>query len=354
MLLIIGSMCAFLFSWLYYYKSQINLCFPITIFYYYIIYSIVGIQDVINDIMNAKNNKTALLPMPEKIAIVTGGSRGIGATITKMLLQCHMEVIIACRTPAAGEKLISEIRESGITSGKAKVYKLDNASLESVKEFANQIKLNYNKIHILINNAGIMFTPYEETKDGFEQQWSVNYLSHFYLTALLLPLLKAGSHPQENSRVINVSSCAHRIGYIKFDDINFKKHFNTYAMYGQSKLAQVISTKHLQNLFKEKQLGIQVYAVHPGIVNTDLFQHSYIYKMKFLNKYIVKSPEQGAMAIIYAATNDKIKEHGGIYINNCKETKVNPIAFDKSVQEKLFHLSLEQVQLKDFFQYVDI
>ncbi|KAL2726654.1 dehydrogenase/reductase SDR family member on chromosome X-like [Vespula squamosa] len=356
MLLIIASMCAFLFSCLYYYKPRINLYFLITIFYYNILYSIVAIQDVINDIVNAKSNKTALLPMPEKIAIVTGGSRGIGAVVTKMLLQCHMEVVIgkSCRTPAAGEKLISQIRESGITSGKAKVYKLDNASLESVKEFADQIKLNYNKIHILINNAGIMFTPYEETKDGFEQQWCVNYLSHFYLTALLLPLLKAGSHPQENSRVVNVSSCAHHIGYMQFDDINFKKHFNTYAMYGQSKLAQVISTKHLQNLFKEKQLGIQVYAVHPGIVNTDLFQHSYVHKMNFLNKYIVKNPEQGAMVIIYAATNDKIKEHGGIYINNCKETKVNPIAFDKSVQEKLFHLSLEQVQLKDFFEYIDI
>ncbi|XP_015177375.1 PREDICTED: dehydrogenase/reductase SDR family member on chromosome X-like [Polistes dominula] len=347
------SMCAFLCSCLYYYKPRTDKHYLIII-YYTVIYSLVALKEMFYDRINAKNNKTALLPMPGKIAIITGGSRGIGSEVVRMLLQCDIEVIIACRTPSVGEKLISKIRESGVTTGKAKVYKIDNNSLESVKEFADKIKHDYNELHILINNAGIMFTPQKETKDGFDQQWSTNYLSHFYLTVLLLPLLKAGSRPKENSRIVNVSSCAHRIGWMNFDDINFKQNFNTYLVYAQSKLAQLISTKHLQDLFEKKQLGIQVYAVHPGIVNTNLFDYSYLKRLKFLNKYTMKTPEQGATSIVYAATNDKIKEHGGIYINNCIEDKnVNPLVYDKFTQEELLRISLEQVQLKDLFQFID-
>ncbi|XP_043500222.1 dehydrogenase/reductase SDR family member on chromosome X-like isoform X1 [Polistes fuscatus] len=378
MLFITISLCAFICSFLYYYKPRIDNYY--LLFYYNLIYAPEAMKDIFYSIIYARNNKTALLPMPGKIAIVTGGSRGIGSEVVKMLLQCEIEVIIACRTPSAGEKLISKIRESGITTGKAKVYKLDNNSLASVKEFADQIKNNYNKIHILINNAGIMFSPQKETTDGFDQQWSTNYLSHFYLTVLLLPLLKAGSRPKQNSRIVNVSSCAQRIGSMNFDDINFKydtlqfnkltiidkdylvnntielirKNFNTYLLYAQTKLAQVISTKHLQNLLEKKQLGIQVYAVHPGLVDTNLFQYSNLKKFRWFYKYIVKTPEQGAMSIVYAATNDEIEEHGGIYISNCKEDKnVHPAVYAKSIQEKLLRISLDQVQLKDIFQYVD-
>ncbi|KAI4501170.1 hypothetical protein M0802_003543 [Mischocyttarus mexicanus] len=353
MLFILASMCAFLFSCLYYYKPPIDKHYLIE-FYYNVIYALLAIKEIFYDIINTRNNKTALLLMPEKIAIITGGSRGIGSEVVKMLLQCQMEVIIGCRKPSAGEELISKIRESGITMGKAKVYKLDNNSLASVKEFADQVKNDYNEIHILINNAGIMFVPQKETVDGFDQQWSTNYLSHFYLTALLLPLLKTGSRPKENSRVVNISSCAHYIGKLNFDDINLKKNYNTYLMYAQTKLAQIISTRYLQYLFKEKQLGIQVYAVHPGIVNTNLFDHTYLRRLKFLSKYIIKTPKQGAISIVYAAINDKIEEHGGIYISNCKEEKnVNPLVNDKSIQEKLHRISLDQVKLKDIFQSLD-
>ncbi|KAK2584742.1 hypothetical protein KPH14_007073 [Odynerus spinipes] len=320
--------------------------------YTYLVYSVIACRETIADIVNAKYNKIALPHMSNKIAIVTGGSRGIGASVTKMLLQCDMEVIIACRTPSAGEKLICQIRESGITTGKAKVYQLDNASLESVHEFAKKIKQDYNKIHVLINNAGIMFVPYEETKEGFEHHWGVNYLSHFLLTALLLPLLKAAGDSDNYSRVVNVSSCAHRAGVIKFDDINSKNRFNTYAAYGQSKLAQVISTRILQTLFQENQLKIQIYSIHPGIVATELFQHTHLNVLRPMLNYLLKTPEQGATPIVYAAVSEEVKERGGIYISNCKEESVLSLAYDKSIQEQLLRLSLDQVQLNDFFQYL--
>jgi len=157
-----------------------------------------------------------------------------------------VETRLACRNTVAGEKLIQEIKKSGITMGHAKVYKFDNASFKSIKEFAEQIKRDYDKIHVLINNgmfkkrqcfhdlrsrakrkksiffilAAVMFpVSYKETEDGFEEQWAVNYLSHFLLSSLLLPLLEAGGRSDAHSRIINVTSCAHDISAIDFDFI---------------------------------------------------------------------------------------------------------------------------------------
>lgn len=317
--------------------------------YYY-----VGLVYHFDDILNARYNKTDLPLVPNKIAIVTGGSRGIGAEIVKKLLQCDMEVIIACRTTTVGEKLILEIRKSGIASGRAKVYKLDNCSLESVREFAKKIKADYDRIHILINNAGVMFcSTYRETKDGFEEQWAVNYLSHFLLASLLLPLLKAGGHPDDCSRIINVTSCAHYISDIDFASINnsSKNTFCTYAAYGQSKLAQTMFTITLQKLLTDKSLNVLVYSVHPGIVGTDLFKDTMLGR----NKWLMigwKTPDQGAIPIIYAALNKDIERKGGIYISNCKEAAFPPVALEEQVRKQLFELSLKQVRLNDFFQHL--
>ncbi|XP_077264922.1 polyprenol dehydrogenase [Temnothorax americanus] len=318
-------------------------------------YFYVGAAYHFHDVINARYNKIDLPSKPDKVAIVTGGSRGIGAEVVKKLLQCDMEVIIACRTISAGEKLILEIRKSGITSGRAKVYKLDNSSLESVRGFAKQIKADYDQIHILINNAGIMFPrAYKNTEDGYEEQWAVNYLSHFLLTSLLLPLLNAGGRPDECSRIVNVTSCAHDLGTIDFDYINncSKETFCTHASYGQSKLAQTTSTIILQRLFKDKSLNVLVYSVHPGVVRTDLFNE---YALLANNKWLMtmwKTPDRGATTIIYAAMSKDVERKGGIYISNCKEFAVPPLALKEEIQERLLELSLKQAHLKDLFQYL--
>ncbi|XP_011646895.1 dehydrogenase/reductase SDR family member on chromosome X-like isoform X1 [Pogonomyrmex barbatus] len=329
----------------YFHKS----CWYCQLQYYYI-----GLVYHLHDIFNIKNNKINLVSMPDKIAIVTGGSRGIGVEVVKKLLQCDMEVIVACRTPSAGEKIISEIRKSGITNGRAKIYKIDNSSFDSVRQFAEQIKRNYNKIHILINNAAIMFpSVYQKTEDGYEEQWAINYLSHFLLTSLLLPLLKNGGHPNDCSRIINVTSCAHDVGKIDFDYIsnNSKKTFCTYSSYGQSKLAQTMSTITMQRLFANMSLNVLVYSVHPGIVKTDLFKETILGNKKWAMA-AWKTSDQGATSIIYAAINKDIEKKGGIFISNCIELTVPLLAHDERVQKRLFELSLEQVQLKDFFQYL--
>ncbi|XP_011868072.1 PREDICTED: dehydrogenase/reductase SDR family member on chromosome X-like [Vollenhovia emeryi] len=324
-------------------------CWSCHIKYYYI-----GIVYHFHDIFNIRRNKMDLPSKPGKVAIVTGGSRGIGAEVVKKLLQCDMEVIIACRTTSAGEKLILKIRESGVASGLAKVYKLDNSSLESVRKFAEQIKTDYDRIHILINNAAIMFpAAYNKTEDGYEEQWVVNYLSHFLLTSLLLPLLKSGGRPGECSRIVNVTSCAQDIGTINFEDLEngSKETSCTHAPYGQSKLAQTISTITLQRLLQEKSLNVLVYAVHPGIVSTDLFKDTLIGNNKWLMA-AWKTPDRGATPIIYAAVSEDIERKGGLYISNCKEIATPSLALKEEVQERLFDLSVKQIHLKDFFQYL--
>ncbi|XP_012217294.1 dehydrogenase/reductase SDR family member on chromosome X-like [Linepithema humile] len=312
-----------------------------------------GVRFWFHDVVNARYNKLDLPLMPEKTAIITGGSRGIGARIVKKLLQCDMNVILACRTVSAGEQLILQIRKSGVISGRPKVYKLDNSSLGSVREFAEQIKKDYSKIHILINNAGVMLVPtYKETEDGFEEQWAVNYLSHFLLTSLLLPLLKAGGRSGESSRIINVTSCVQYMGVINFDDINscYKGTYFTITAYTQSKLAQVIFTVALQQFLKDRALNVETFSVHPGVVNTELFNHTYLRGSWVMS--LAKTPDEGAIPILYAALNKDIENKGGIYISNCKEYPNAAWALQKNIQKQLFELSLKQVKLHDFFQYL--
>ncbi|XP_029048293.1 dehydrogenase/reductase SDR family member on chromosome X-like [Osmia bicornis bicornis] len=351
-MLFIGSIFAVIASAFIYRSSRENWPVLLEICVLQIEYGLLAVKEIIFDLVNRKNNKNDCTLQTGRIAIITGGSRGLGVEVVKMLLELDMEVLIACRTPSAGEKVILQIRESGVKSGQAKVYKLDNASLDSVKQFALEIKRDYKQIHVLVNNAGIMFYPYDETVEGFEQQWGVNYLSHFLLTALLLPLLKAGGLPQQSSRIVNVTSCAHLLGKINFSDINSKNRFLSMNAYSQSKLAQVVFTKWLQNILKEKQYHVQAYTVHPGIVNTELFVNSYLWHFRSIIRYILKNPKEGATPVVYAAVNKAIEDKGGIYINNCISSPFHPDAENVSIQKQLLDLSLQQVKLSDFFEYV--
>lgn len=121
-----------------------------------------------------------------------------------------------------------------------------------------------------------MSTPYKLTKDGFESQMAINYLGHFLLTHLLMPQLIAGSNDNDgkNVRIVNVSSCVHRIAKMDYDDFHCEKFYYPGDAYAKSKLAQVLFTKYLEVIFKERNLKVQAHCPHPGIVNTDLFEHS--------------------------------------------------------------------------------
>lgn len=194
-----------------------------------------GVGGLIDDWINVRRNKVVLPDAGKKIAVITGGGRGIGTEVARGLLKANMIVIMGIRKPDVAKKL-SETMENGEN---LHAFPLDLQSLKSVKEFAHNILKKYPQIHILVNNAGIMFGDYKLTEDGIETQLAVNHIGHFYLTHLLLPALKRGGNIAESARVVNVTSCAHYPGKIYFEDINMKEHYDTTAAYAQSKLAQV-------------------------------------------------------------------------------------------------------------------
>ncbi|KAL7304492.1 hypothetical protein TKK_0003284 [Trichogramma kaykai] len=308
-----------------------------------------GLAGIVEDRWHARTNRTEMPKLTGKVAIVTGGSRGLGKEIVKMLLRCDLHVVVACRNIAAGEAAVEDIRGSGgVESGKATVMRLDNSSLAEVRKFVEDYRSKFSsRLDILINNAGVMCTPYNETVDGYEEQYGVNYLSHFLLTLLLMPALaRAGSTDLGHSRVINVSSCAHLVGDVRFSDTNRKDLFVTAEAYAQSKLAQVLFTKKLARELAAKRLPVQVCAVHPGVVSTDIFRTTYVKYLRAIVDVLFKNLEEGAVPVVYAAVSPLMEKKSGVYVSNCSESRVKAICNDELVQDRLFDLSLRQVGLE--------
>lgn len=194
-----------------------------------------GVGGLIDDWVNVWRNKIVLPDANKNIAVITGGARGIGTEVVRGLLKANMTVIMGIRKPELVKKL-SETMENGEN---LKAFQLDLQSLKSIKEFAQNVLKQYPEIHLLVNNAGIMFGDFKLTEDGIETQLAVNHIGHFYLTHLLLPALKKGGTISKSARVVNVTSCAHYPGKIYFEDINMKEYYDTTAAYSQAKLAQV-------------------------------------------------------------------------------------------------------------------
>lgn len=314
-----------------------------------VLYNAVGSKYMMQDVLMRKKNKTDLPLNTGKIAVITGGNRGIGLEVIKLLLNCDINVIIGCRNLQHGEALLPKFREEGITKGNIEVYQLDISVLESVRKFANEVKSKHNKIDYLINNAGIMFGPYVESRDGYESQFSTNYLGHFLLTYLLLPELKNAGMEKSRSRIVNVTSCAHVVGNINFEDINFRNQYIPPEAYAQSKLAQVLFSNYLNTLLVKENEKVQVHSVHPGIVNTDLFNGTHLKKIApWLPALFFKTPEQGAYPIIYACTSPDLEGKGGTYIHNCQVVSASERAQDAELQEKLFTFTKKLLDIENF------
>lgn len=194
-----------------------------------------GAGGLLDDLVGLWWNRVKIPDANNKIAVITGGARGIGTEVIRGLLQANMIVIMGIRKPEQVEKL----KETMKNSENLHAFQLDLRSLKSVKQFADNVLKTYPVIHVLVNNAGIMFGDFQLTEDGIETQLAVNYIGHFYLTHLLLPALKKGGTSERSARVVNVTSCAHYFSKIDFEDINMKTEYHTTAAYSQSKLAQV-------------------------------------------------------------------------------------------------------------------
>ncbi|MBU0703723.1 MAG: SDR family NAD(P)-dependent oxidoreductase, partial [Chloroflexi bacterium] len=203
-----------------------------------------------------------------KVAIVTGANTGIGYEMARALARKRATVILACRNKDKGEAAVRQIRHE-YPEAEAELLQVDLSELASVRRFADEFTNHYDRLDILINNAGIMATPFVRTGDGFELQFATNHLGHFALTGLLLACIIRGPR----ARVVTVSSWGHHFGVIDFDNLNAEKKYDPGRAYAQSKLANLLFAYELHRRFEDTGVDALAASAHPGWTATGLPAH---------------------------------------------------------------------------------
>jgi NAD(P)-dependent dehydrogenase (short-subunit alcohol dehydrogenase family) len=253
--------------------------------------------------------------LTERVAVVTGATSGLGLETTRVLARKGARVVLAVRSEAGGVEAAVEVRADA-PDAVLTVMLLDLANLESVRRFAEAFQAAHDRLDILVNNAGVMAIPPRRTAEGFELQFGTNHLGHFALTGLLLPRILT----TPGARVVTMSSGAHMIGKIHFDDLNGERSYSKWGAYGQSKLANLLFAYELQRRFDVAGSGAISVAAHPGYAATNLqlvgprMEGSKLNLriMAAANRVFAQSAAMGALPEIYAATSPEVR--GGDYI----------------------------------------
>ncbi|XP_038613018.1 dehydrogenase/reductase SDR family member on chromosome X, partial [Tachyglossus aculeatus] len=293
---------------------------------------------------------TPAVPLPSgTVAIVTGGTQGIGFSTAKHLARLGVHVIIAGNEDIRGQEAVKKIKEE-TSNDKVEFLYCDLASMKSIRKFVRQFKAKKCPLHILVNNAGVMMVPQRKTVDGFEEHFGLNYLGHFLLTNLLLENLKKTGSPSYNARVITVSSATHYVGELNIDDLQSSRFYTPQGAYAQSKLALVMFTYQLQQLLTEGGHHVTANAVDPGVVNTDLYKHVF-WGTRLVKKItgwlLFKSPDEGASTSLYAALSPELEGVGGCYLYEEERTRSAHLTYDQELQRKLWAQSCKMVRIPD-------
>ena len=289
-----------------------------------------------------------------KLAIVTGASTGLGRETARALASAGARVVLAGRDPSRIEAAATAVAEQ-VPGAELETGTVDLASLDSVRAFAEWYAGAHDRLHLLINNAGVMYTPFERTAEGFEMQFGTNHVGHFLLTCLLVPQLLA----DPPSRVVNLSSGGHMGSDIVWDDVNYeRREYDKFGAYGQSKTANILFSVELDRRLGDR--GVHAYAVHPGMIATELGRHMTKDDFAALKERAKSAPsgglppyktvEQGAATSVYAATAPELDTQGGTYLADAEVTDQHaPWARDPDSARRLWTLSEELVgQTFDF------
>jgi NAD(P)-dependent dehydrogenase (short-subunit alcohol dehydrogenase family) len=253
--------------------------------------------------------RTSDIPAQDgRVAVITGANSGLGLATSRELARAGATVIMACRDPDRGEEALAALRAT-VPGGSLELAPLDLASLASISALAEALLAEHPTIDLLVNNAGVMATPRRLTEDGFELQFGTNHLGHFALTGRLLPALLRG----DASRVVTVSSLAHRSARISFDDLTGERRYFRWAAYGQSKLANLLFAYELQRRAEAAGAPLASMAAHPGYSATNLqssgpglgggiIATASTAAMAVANLLVAQSEDDGAQPLLYAAT----------------------------------------------------
>ncbi|XP_032423683.1 dehydrogenase/reductase SDR family member on chromosome X-like isoform X1 [Xiphophorus hellerii] len=310
---------------------------------------LLGFKVLLDQLLN-KPLKLPVMPRQDgKVAIVTGGGRGIGYEVVRHLARLGAHVIIGGRDEQRGLAAIKRICEED-KQARVEFEKLDLASLQSIQQFADSFKKRNLPLNILVNNAGVMLVPEGRTEDGFEQHFGVNYLGHFLLTWLLLDALKDSGKSGHVSCVVNVSSSAHSIGEIRLNDLNSCQHYSPHAAYCSSKLAQVLFSSHLHQEMQREGCPVVSCAVDPGMVDTALYKHLCTplhLARSLIARILFRTPAEGAATVLSATFSPALDEDsgGGYWANGRREMTTLP-TFDPQLPLSLWEISLQLLGLQ--------
>ncbi|MFT7590001.1 MAG: retinol dehydrogenase-12 [Limisphaerales bacterium] len=289
------------------------------------------------------------LKKEKKVALITGATSGIGFATAVGLLQQGYHVVLHGRNlhsvSSAQVRLKAEAGQEFENSIDT-VY-ADLADSKAINEMVDQLSSTYNRLDLLINNAGIIYKDRLTNAEGFEMQFAVNHLAPFRLTKLLSPLLLENAKSKRDTRVINVSSNAHFRGQIDFEDLNSEKNYQGFKVYSFTKLANVLFSNALARQFADT--GIRSHAIHPGVVDTGIgSKHTGIYKYAWkLITLFGLSAKNGASTSLHAATNKEAGSASGLYFVKSKAISPSKIAFDLNTQDQLWRKSLSLTGMED-------
>ncbi|MEM1387995.1 MAG: SDR family NAD(P)-dependent oxidoreductase [Pseudomonadota bacterium] len=281
-----------------------------------------------------------------KTVLITGGTSGLGQESARAMAAHGAQVIITGRTKEKAQATADAL------PGDVAAEMLELGSFASIRAFTERMVAQYPRLDIVINNAGVMASPYMETEDGFELQFGSNHLGHFLMIEGLMPALGQGS------RVVALSSSAHHFAPVMFDDIGFTTNaYDKWAAYGQSKSANALFAVGLNKRLQAK--GAEAFSVHPGVIQTELARHMTPEDMEMFAGGVesgaipIKSIPQGAATQVFAATAPELAGKGGAYLADVRiapveegtedMSKARPYAIDAAAAEQLWRVSEEMI-----------
>ncbi|RVW06198.1 SDR family NAD(P)-dependent oxidoreductase [Rhodococcus spongiicola] len=266
-----------------------------------------------------------------RVAIITGSNTGLGYETAAVLAAKGAHVVLAVRNLEKGKEAADRIKAVS-PDATVTLQQLDLTSLENIHKAAEELRANHPRIDLLINNAGVMWTPKATTKDGFELQFGTNHLGHFALTGQLIENMLA----VEGSRVVTISSLGHRIrAKIHFDDLQLERNYNRVAAYGQAKLANLMFTYELARRLEDKDAQTIAVAAHPGGSNTELTRNiPGIVRppLELLSGLVAQSAAMGALPTLRAATDPSVRNGQYYGPDGFRETRGNPKLVESSAQ----------------------
>ncbi len=292
-----------------------------------------------------------------RVAAVTGGSAGLGLETARSLAATGAHVVLAARNTEQVEAAINLIRAENPTAS-VEPLALDLADVASCRRAAAALVAGHDRLDLLINNAGVMCTPFGRTADGFETQFGTNHLGHMAWTLPLLDVLAQSSSADHPARIVNLSSAGHRFGDVDFDDPNYeRREYDAWDAYGQSKTANILFSVELERRLGDS--GVRAIAVHPGGIHTDLGRHMTPDMRAGMQGRIAqsnpggfewKTVPQGAATTVWAATTPTLAESAGVYCEDCNVAEpdrddavggVRPSAVDPARAAHLWDLSID-------------